>query len=191
MLNDMRSRHYKLLVAGQVIKAPVPSGDTTDRRADCNTPFGQLTFGPVTFNDNCDGTITAGVRTSHAAGAGCDSVFTRTWTATDGCGNTRTVTQAITVKYDSQAPVPSGDTTDKTAACNSGLTQRPFCVKMAACATALLGIASSKIGVHMTFAEGVDTYLIISRLRLIGVSDPTKRSTRHRLKLTFAVAQTC
>src|SRR4029078_633246 len=100
-------------------QAPVASGDTTDKTAPCNTPFGDLTFGPVTFNDNCDGAITAQTETSHAQGQGCDSIFTRTWTATDGCGNTTIRTQSITVKYDTEAPVAIGDTTDKTAPCNT------------------------------------------------------------------------
>ncbi|MEP6614920.1 MAG: hypothetical protein ABJA57_00005, partial [Ginsengibacter sp.] len=106
--------------------APVASGDTTDRRADCNTPSSQLTFGTVTFNDNCDGAIQGTPVTVGTKGDGCDSVFKRTWTATDGCGNTTTVTQSITVKYDSEAPLASGDTTDHTAACNTPFEQLTF-----------------------------------------------------------------
>jgi hypothetical protein len=99
-------------------EAPVASGDTTDRRADCNTPFGDLVFGPVTFSDNGHSVIPV-VETIHSVGSGCDSVFTRTWTATDDCGNTTIVNQSITVKYDSEAPVASGDTADSRVACNT------------------------------------------------------------------------
>src|SRR5262249_25217375 len=52
----------------------------------------------VTANDNCDGAITPSFsETQSNPGSSCNNVITRTWTATDRCGNTASCTQHITV----------------------------------------------------------------------------------------------
>ncbi len=55
------------------------------------------------WTDNCDGSGNA-VGNDVSDGQTCPETITRTWTYTDGCGNTATETQTITVN-DTQAPV--------------------------------------------------------------------------------------
>ncbi|PHS03185.1 MAG: hypothetical protein COA88_16010, partial [Kordia sp.] len=58
----------------------------------------------LTWNDNCTGTGTVTGSDAAIAGGNCGGTITRTWTYTNGCGNSDTVTQVITVD-DTIAPV--------------------------------------------------------------------------------------
>jgi hypothetical protein len=103
---------------------PTTATPHADFRADCNTPFGQLAWANVQWNDNCDGALGSGVvTTTSAPGAGCDSTFTRKWVATDGCGNKDSVTQVITVKYDNTKPTTATAHADFRADCNTPFAQ--------------------------------------------------------------------
>ncbi|THU30207.1 hypothetical protein FAM09_30360 [Niastella caeni] len=57
----------------------------------------------VTATDNCDPTITVNFSETNNVVEGCGTI-TRTWTATDACGNTTTATQVLTV-VDNTPPV--------------------------------------------------------------------------------------
>lgn len=59
----------------------------------------------INWSDNCDG---SGVLTGNEVSDGnsCPELITRTWSYTDACGNTTTVSQTITVN-DTQAPTAS------------------------------------------------------------------------------------
>lgn len=58
---------------------------------------------PLNWSDNCDGSgVLNGTEVSD--GLSCPETITRTWTYTDGCGNTSTETQVIVV-HDQLAPV--------------------------------------------------------------------------------------
>jgi hypothetical protein len=74
---------------------------------------------PVTQNayasDNCTSGIVP-VMTETTTGSGCIQVITRTWTATDNCGNTATASQTITVT-DNVNPVFVGVPTNVTISC--------------------------------------------------------------------------
>ncbi|MEM8906565.1 MAG: VCBS repeat-containing protein, partial [Bacteroidota bacterium] len=49
----------------------------------------------LTVSDNCDTDIT--LNYNETSGTGCPYIITRTWTATDDCGNTASISQEITV----------------------------------------------------------------------------------------------
>ena len=65
--------------------------------ADATVPCGAvLTWPPVTALDACRTQVTS-VATSQVWAGGCPSVATRTWVATDACGNVSSATQTITL----------------------------------------------------------------------------------------------
>ncbi len=69
----------------------------------------------VTATDNCS---TAGVQLVEFASPGCPYTITRTWTATDECGNQSTATQIITV-IDTTNPVLVGVPANATVECSN------------------------------------------------------------------------
>jgi hypothetical protein len=89
--------------------------------------------GSATATDNCDGSATIAF-TDVTAGGNCpqESTITRTWTATDDCGNSSSCTQVITVD-DSTPPVitcPANVTiqcTASTAPANTGTATATDC----------------------------------------------------------------
>src|SRR5205085_2972535 len=61
----------------------------------CGTPW---RFSKPTASDSCCGTnVTITVLNTVTNGHGCDQLITRTWLATDCCGNTNTCSQSIQV----------------------------------------------------------------------------------------------
>src|SRR5690606_19269376 len=73
--------------------------------------------GDLTANDNCVGDITVtGVDTTDNTDP-CNVVITRTWTFTDNCDNSSSVSQIITVS-DTTAPVVTNDLSDITVNCD-------------------------------------------------------------------------
>lgn len=75
------------------ITPPVLSGVPSDVTVDCGDipPPAQ-----VTAVDNCDTSVL--ITMTDVAGSGCPYTIFRTWTATDGCGNSSSRTQRITVR---------------------------------------------------------------------------------------------
>jgi hypothetical protein len=62
-----------------------------------------LTIAPtLSATDNCDNDVT--ITFNEVIGEGCPYIIERTWTATDDCGNSSSVTQLVTV-IDEEAPV--------------------------------------------------------------------------------------
>ena len=59
--------------------------------------------GMATATDNCQNSVQI-IHQDIKTGTSCDSIITRTWTATDGCGNTSVCIQTIT-KQDNTSPV--------------------------------------------------------------------------------------
>jgi large repetitive protein len=85
--------------------APVISGVGASYTVACE---GNVVFSSPTASDNCDTTLTFGYTDNTIAGACAQEyTITRTWTATDACGNSSTASQTITV-IDTLAPVISG-----------------------------------------------------------------------------------
>jgi|GEM_PF-2090551 len=69
----------------------------------------------VTATDACDPSVTVNL-TETTSGPYCNQTITRTWTATDDCGNTSSASQTIHI-VDNQAPVFSNVPANVTAEC--------------------------------------------------------------------------
>lgn len=73
------------------------------------------TFSPI-FSDNCDDELELTAISSIAID-GCTEIISRSWTATDNCGNALTVSQTITI-VDTTAPVWNNESTEVTYNCD-------------------------------------------------------------------------
>jgi len=67
----------------------------------CNIPTGPGSTGEATATDNCNVTVTFNDSTAQN---GCEVIITRTWTATDDCGQAVSGVQMIRVTSDTTAP---------------------------------------------------------------------------------------
>ena len=77
------------------------------------------TPGSPTATDNCDTSVSISYNEIRSNGSCVDSyALTRTWTATDNCGNSTSAQQMITVR-DTQKPVLSGVPSNVTVECNN------------------------------------------------------------------------
>ncbi|MEQ1747548.1 MAG: choice-of-anchor D domain-containing protein, partial [Saprospiraceae bacterium] len=76
--------------------------------------------GTATASDGCNGSVSVAYNGQTSAPGSCPdaSTITRQWTATDGCGNTKTATQRITV-IDTQKPNFTGTPANVTVQCNA------------------------------------------------------------------------
>ncbi len=92
---------------------PVLAGVPADATVECDAIPSAST---VTATDNCSTGLT--VNYSETIGTGCPYTITRTWTATDDCGNTATATQTINV-IDTTDPVLAGVPADATVECDA------------------------------------------------------------------------
>lgn len=82
-----------------------------DAVVECDQPTDPTSLGQATAADDCDAAPTVTFSDATAAGACAhESVITRTWTATDACGNSANAVQTISV-FDSTAPQLTIDTT--------------------------------------------------------------------------------
>ncbi|WP_208420037.1 HYR-like domain-containing protein [Paraflavitalea devenefica] len=93
---------------------PVLTGVPADAAVQCGAIPVAAT---VTATDNCDPTAAVTFNETTTVVDGCGTI-TRTWTATDACGNTVTATQTLTV-VDNTPPVLSGVPADATIQCGS------------------------------------------------------------------------
>ena len=76
----------------------------------------------ILATDNCDPNVTitfAENNTASAVDCSVSYTITRTWTATDRCGNSAIGEQLITVAGDDQAPILANVPTDITVECSS------------------------------------------------------------------------
>ncbi len=71
----------------------------------------------LNWTDNCDGVGSVGL-VEVSSGTTCPEILTRTWTYTDGCGNTATETQLITIN-DDIAPVLDAAPANLSVQCDS------------------------------------------------------------------------
>jgi Secretion system C-terminal sorting domain len=75
---------------------PVLTGTPNLGSIGCNTPLPTATESVYTATDVCSGVVIPTVSAWSGNPTTCSTVFTRTWTATDICGNTATAVQTIT-----------------------------------------------------------------------------------------------
>ncbi|MDB6056282.1 MAG: hypothetical protein JWO95_126 [Verrucomicrobiales bacterium] len=96
--------------------APLLSAAPPDVTVQCDAVPSAPT---LTATDNCDPSVTV-VSTQTSAGGSCSGsyVLTRTWTATDACGNSNSHVQHISV-IDTTAPVLAGIPADVTVQCDA------------------------------------------------------------------------
>ncbi|MGZ5507198.1 MAG: tandem-95 repeat protein, partial [Limisphaerales bacterium] len=96
--------------------APVLAGVPADATAQCDSV---PTAATPTATDNCDSNPSISFNQTSAAGSCAGSyILTRTWTATDTCGNHSSASQHITV-IDTTAPTIAGVPADATVQCDS------------------------------------------------------------------------
>ena len=95
-------------------QAPTFTGVPADATAECTAIPAPAN---VTASDHCDPTITVIFSEVNNVVDGCGTI-SRTWTATDNCGNTASASQTITVS-DTQAPTFTGVPADATAECTA------------------------------------------------------------------------
>lgn len=96
------------------VEAPVLSEIPADVTVPCDAIPAPAT---VTATDNCAGHIA--VHYAQTADGACATTLTRTWTATDACGNSTQGVQVITLLPDVVAPVLIGAPEDTTAPCDA------------------------------------------------------------------------
>ena len=87
-----------------------------NKTVNCGTPW---SFDPPTVVGSCSGTNVAVTILSTATNGVCPQVITRTWLATDACGNTNTCSQTVT-NVDTTPPVIIC-ATNKTVQCGTAL----------------------------------------------------------------------
>ncbi len=105
--------------------APVITAAGTTLTLGCNPNAGDIeaALGTATATDNC-GPVTPSASTGSVSTSGCTASQTRTWTASDACGNPATpVSRTVTWTVDTTAPVITASGTTLTLGCNPTVTQ--------------------------------------------------------------------
>ena len=112
------------VITVQDVTAPVLAGIPADVTVECDAVPAPAT---PTASDNCDSDVTIDFNEVRTDGLCEDSyTLTRTWTATDNCGNTDIQSQVITVQ-DVTAPVLAGVPADVTVECDAVPWLARFC----------------------------------------------------------------
>ncbi len=88
-----------------------------DATVECNQSTDPTVTGMATATDVC-GTVTVSYTDAFAQACGNTGVITRTWTATDACGNSASASQTINV-VDQTPPTIAGVPADKTVQCDA------------------------------------------------------------------------
>ncbi len=100
-------------------QAPGFTGSYANVTLGCNPAASAITgaLDGATATDNCTATVT--ITSSDGAVTGtCSKTQTRTFTATDGCGNTATISRTVIWTSDTQAPGFTGDYSTVGLGCN-------------------------------------------------------------------------
>jgi hypothetical protein len=97
---------------------PAFTGSYTDETLGCNPTNIDATLGSATATDAC-GAVTITQSDGGISSDGCLRTQTRTFTATDVCGNTATVSRTVTWTSDLTPPTITATGTTTTLGCNS------------------------------------------------------------------------
>ncbi|MBI3720447.1 MAG: hypothetical protein HY252_17855, partial [Sphingobacteriales bacterium] len=106
--------------------APVITTDGKGGDLGCNPTADAINaaLGGATDNDHCDGTVQVAVSNSEVTGD-CNKSQTRTFTATDACGNSASTSVTVTWKEDKVAPVFDNVPADATIDCGTAYPEVP------------------------------------------------------------------
>jgi gliding motility-associated-like protein len=107
---------------------PVLAGVPADVTLNCGADIPAVT---VTATDNCDASVLVTLSTQES-GSGCNRRLTRTWTATDSCGNVATGVQVISFT-DTEKPTLVGIPVDATIECGTSLPAVPAVTAVDGC----------------------------------------------------------
>ena len=104
-------------------ESPTFNFDPQDKVIDCGDP---AIFDQPTASDNCDTNVDVQVQTTGDLNdCNSNAAITRTWTATDNCGNTAVVRQTIRRLRDTEDPVFTSSVQDATIDCGSSIPAVP------------------------------------------------------------------
>ncbi|MFT5567326.1 MAG: hypothetical protein ACI81Y_002279, partial [Glaciecola sp.] len=98
------------------LEAPFVAFSPADATIECDE---SIPGGAATFTDNCDDDLTITFEEVESVN-GCPLVITRTWTATDNCGNVTSTTQTVTIN-DTEVPVVAISPADATIECDEAI----------------------------------------------------------------------
>ncbi len=100
-------------------QAPGFTGSYSTVTLGCNPAASDITgaLDGATATDNCTATVTI-TSSDGAVNGTCSKTQTRTFTATDGCGNTATISRTVVWTSDTQAPGFTGSYSTVTLGCN-------------------------------------------------------------------------
>src|SRR5262249_17873717 len=103
--------------------APEITATGTTLALGCNPTAAQIeaALGSASATDNCGGTVTPTATDGalNGVGEGCGRSQSRTWSASDGCGNAATsVVRTVTWTVDTEKPVITATGTTLTLGCN-------------------------------------------------------------------------
>ncbi|MCC6583238.1 MAG: DUF11 domain-containing protein [Chitinophagales bacterium] len=114
---------YTQVITIQDTIKPIITGTPQNATYSCASDVPQSSITSVTATDNCAGVVTVAVA-DVITNQTCANRYTitRTWTATDACGNSSTASQTITVN-DLTAPVITGTPQNVTYSCASDVPQ--------------------------------------------------------------------
>jgi gliding motility-associated-like protein len=105
------------IIIVQDTEAPGLTGVPVDITGDCNNIPNVPPVGTITATDNCDTDVEI-LFEEVIVDNSCGQTITRTWTATDDCGNSNSASQVITVG-DTEAPDLTGVPVDITVECDN------------------------------------------------------------------------